>query len=337
MNWIKRNMFFVIGAVVALGLLGFAGYYNYAGWRHNVEARDERITAYEELKRLNNQPIHPGSGKVDNIKAAREQQKVVLGMVAKATRNFRSAQPIPVPVAGGTNITSSQFNAALRDTINQLTRDASAASVILPPECRFSFSQQLRLLTFAPGSLEPLAVQLGEVKMLCDVLIKAKVNSLDAIQRERVSPDDYAGPVGDYVDMMSVSNELAVLTPYQITFRSFTPEVAEVLASFANSPYGIVVKTINIEPAGVLATEQPTMSPYTVAPAYSGMRRSDAEEAALERARLRPDLYPMPPTAAFPAYSSPPSSSRSGLPITVSEQPLRVMLLVELVKLFPSN
>ena len=51
---------------------------------------------------------------------------------------------------------------------------------------------------FAPGSLHPLAVQLGEVKTISEILFAARVNSLDGIQRNRVSDDDTAGPQTDY-------------------------------------------------------------------------------------------------------------------------------------------
>ena len=40
MGWIKRNLFFVIGGVLALGLLGAAGFYDYASWRRNTAAFD---------------------------------------------------------------------------------------------------------------------------------------------------------------------------------------------------------------------------------------------------------------------------------------------------------
>ncbi len=43
----------------------------------------------------------------------------------------------------------------------------------------FSFAAQRERLAYAAGSLEPLSVQLGEVKAICEVLFQAKVNSLD--------------------------------------------------------------------------------------------------------------------------------------------------------------
>ena len=75
-------------------------------------------------------------------------------------------------------------------------------------------------------------MQLGEVKGICEVLFEAKVNSLDNLRRERVSADDSKGPQTDYLGEKSVTNELAVLTPYEVTFRCFSSELAAVLAGF---------------------------------------------------------------------------------------------------------
>jgi hypothetical protein len=101
---------------------------------------------------------------------------------------------------------------------------------------------QRDLVKFSPAAWEPLAAQLGEVKTIAEILFAARVNSLDGIQRVRVSDDDASGPQADYFDDHSVTNNLAVLTPYQITFRSFSPEIAQVLAGFASSPHGFIVK-----------------------------------------------------------------------------------------------
>ncbi len=70
--------------------------------------------------------------------------------------------------------------------------------MLLPPNYGFSFEAQRSIVKFAPGSLPPLAVQLGEVKTISEILFASRVNSLDGIQRARVSDDDTAGPQSDY-------------------------------------------------------------------------------------------------------------------------------------------
>src|SRR5882762_6387858 len=173
MDWIKRNLFFVIGAVVALGLIGYAGFYNFSGWKHNSDESEKLKASYEELKRLNSLNPHPGDGKkVDNIKLAREQQKEIRDFLAKAQRRFERIPPIPE----SPRITSEEYASALRSTIDHLLRDAANNRVAMPnagptgdKKFTFSFSVQSQRVQFSPP-LEPLAVQLGEVKVISDIL-----------------------------------------------------------------------------------------------------------------------------------------------------------------------
>src|SRR5438034_4622790 len=342
MAWIKRNLFFVIGAVVALALIGFAGFHNFSGWKHNAEAHEELNKAYAELNRLNNQPVHPGLGKVDNIKLAREQQKEIRDFLAKANRRFERIPP--VPDASG-KITSEEYASALRATIDQLLRDAANNGVMLPnvgvaaeKKFTFSFSVQSQRVQFTPP-LEPLTVQLGEVKAIADVLNKAKINSLDQLRRERVSADDQSGPQTDYLDGHSQTNDLAVLSPYEITFRCFSPELASVLAGFANSPHGIVVKSINVEPAAVVAaSDQPPppvpvfQAPSTPPPALPNYRsEGDAFRArygipSKDSYRLAP---PPKPVYAPQLIAAP---SKTGPKTALDEKQLKVVMMIQIVK-----
>jgi hypothetical protein len=152
--------------------------------------------------------------------------------------------------------------------VDQLTRQAANSSVQLPPKYSFSFEAQKPLVRFDPNSLNRVATQLGEVKAICDILMAARVNSLENIRRERVSQDDLRGPQTDYLTDASVTNDLAVISTYEVTFKSFSTELADVVAGFANTPFGMVVKSINIEPAsastrmGVDAYGAPYPSPY---------------------------------------------------------------------------
>jgi hypothetical protein len=58
------------------------------------------------------------------------------------------------------------------------------------------------------------------------------------------NPDDLSGPATDYLNTPATTNELAIITPYEISFRSFSPELAGVLAGFAQSRYGFIVKAM---------------------------------------------------------------------------------------------
>jgi len=352
MDWIKRNLVFVIGAVVTLVLMALAGWYSYSGWSNNAVQRDEISKAYEELNTLYASKPAPGDGKkVDNIKLAKEQQKEAQEFIGKLAEQLKPIPSIPRMAKGATNIANRDFSAALQETIALLQKEAANSSVILPPKYKFSFEKQSSLVTFAAGSVEPLAVQLGEVKAICDILNEAKINSLDGIRRERVvgSPDDQVGPATDYISAQSITNELAILSPYEISFRSFTPELADVLAGFARSSYGFIVKAVNVEPAGNVLNPEAGSAVPNYLPAY-------APPAAPARALMSEEdgprgrypgvspyganpyganpygAYPTPQPATYAAASAP---RAGGLQTLLKEKQLKVTLLVHVVKLLP--
>jgi len=184
MGWIKRNLIFVVSGCLALGLLGFAGFLIYQGVSRNSEASETLRGVYDKLQELAQSPLQPGNDKVDNAKKAREQE-LELGMwVSDAARHFSPIQPIPRG-----EVTSKTFATALGATFNQLQQEAKENSVGLPPQYYFSFQVQSSKLTISSG-LAPLAQQLGEVKTMAEILFAARVNSLDSIQRVKVSDDD---------------------------------------------------------------------------------------------------------------------------------------------------
>jgi len=347
MAWIKRNLFFVIGTVVALSLMGAAGWYLYSKWQLNNEIWAKLNEDYSKLKQLNAEKPHPGSGNVDNIKIAKEQTKELREFIEKTRAHFQRITPIPdLP-----KITDQDFSSALSRSIDQLAHAATNASVMLPSDnYAFSFSAQRSLLQRDQKSLGPLAVQLGEVKAICEILFSAKVNSLDNLRRERVSPNDLGGSSLDYIPEKTITNaEMALLTPYEVTFKSFSAELASVLAGFASSPYGIIVRTINVELAPAEAAPetapQPSYQPQPVyispAPTQQPQRREGDQNAAfrarygLGGARSAP---PPPPTAPPVQYIMPgttaPAASR-GMAMALDEQKLRVTIALSIVKLVP--
>lgn len=302
MAWIKRNKFFAIGCVLALGLLGAAGFYDYQSWSRNETALAKLNDIYGNLKRLTGEKPSPGNDKIKNIETAKEQESNVRAWMSQTGKFF---QPIdPIPRAGDGTMKTDEFARALSRTIDQLQRDATNANVALPPDYGFSFTAERNRVTFAPGSLKPLSEQMGEVRALAEILFAARVNSVDSMQRVRVSDEDMAGLTSDYIGESSETNELAVLTPYQITFRAFSPEIAQTLAGFENSPHGFIVKGINVQRA-----------------------TAGSDDAATG------GVAPPPP----PPETPPMQAGRGGLQTVLKEQLLRVTLQVEIVKLLPKN
>ena len=323
MDWIKRNLLFVIGGVVALVLMGLAGFYLYTGMGKNAEALDKLNAEYTALKGLNAQNPHPGDEKINNIQAAAKESQNVRGFISdRMATVFKAVPAIP----DSTNVDNAMLNSALRSTVNQMRRDAAARGVQVATNYYFSFTAERDRLMFDKPGLLPLSVQLGEVKAICDVLFAARVNAIDNIRREKVSlHDTEAQQSNDYLDRTTMTNDIALVSPYEVSLRCFSSEVAAILSGFASSPNGLIVRAINVEPA-VLGGEfgtpgSVTTGGYPVPTGYPVGRPIMAEEG----------LAPAPrPVAVQPAATP---GGRGGLPTLLDEKQLKVTLLVEVVKL----
>ncbi|HWQ91152.1 MAG TPA: Amuc_1100 family pilus-like protein [Clostridia bacterium] len=353
MDWIKRNLYFFVGSIVAVVLMGLAGFYLYSKWQLNNEIMEKLNADHAELQRLNQENPHPGAGQVDNIKAAKEQQEALRAFDQKTRKHFQRIPAMP----DSTNVSSQEFTATLRRTIDQLQKAATNASVTVPPDYSFSFTAQKPRVTFAPGSLEPLSVQLGEVHAISEVLFAAKINSLDSIRRERVSPDDSGGPQTEYLLKKSVTNELAVLSPYEVTFRCFSSELAGVLAGLGSSPYGLLLKSLNVEAAPATAASDSMGTPYTPATMYTPAPMQQTPSRAMDAEASFAQRYGLggrggnqggvqlraPGTTPAPAYQAPvygaqaaaANASKGGFPTVLDEKQLKVTMNIDVVKLLP--
>ena len=326
MGWIKRNLFFVVGGILAVTLLGGAGYFIWTGWARNSEASNNLNERYGKLQEIAKSPLQPGNEKVNNTKIAQEQEKQMRDWIARANKFFR-----PIPSVPDGNVTSKTYATALGTTIYQLQQTAKEDSVSLPPQYYFSFQVQSSKLTISSASLEPLAAQLGEVKAIAEILFAARINALDSIQRVRVSEDDVAGLASDYIEQQATTNELAIVTPYVINFRTFTPELARVVSGFATSPYPFIVKSITAQPASAATGAG---APGEIAPnPYGGPGPFDPRGGMPGRIR---DRYAPQPTLA-PDQPLPSAAGRGGPQTVLKEQLLHVTLEVEIVKLLPKS
>jgi len=316
MAWIKRNLYFLISSLVAVGLLGLAGFYFYSNWRLNNDNLDKLNSAYNELKDLANAHPNPGNEKINNIDIANQQRAQLQSIIEKERAYFKPVPPIP----NTTNsvVSKEEFASALRRTLDELAHAAESASVQVPPKYNFSFEAERSLTIFADGTLELIPRQLGEVKALCNILFQAKVNSLDNLRRERVSSDDANGPASDYLETISRTNQVAVITPYEVAFHCFSGELAAVLSSFASDPHGFVVRGINVEP---------------------GVTTESATEMGGNAGMGMPPAGPMVQPAPVPMAMAPAATTggRGALPVMIDEKQLKVTLAVDVIKLLPTQ
>jgi hypothetical protein len=242
MVWVKRNLGLVIGGVVALALLVVAGVYLFSKRGEDQAVTAELDTATSRYQELLNRPVHPGDdqGKVNNIELAKAEVQRLQAFLDQVRAKFGTSN---VP----TNISNREFRALLDNSINELQRTAESLGITLPQkDYWFTFAPQRTAVEFK--SIDMLAHQLLDVKELCEILYQAKVQDLKGIRRVPASSDD--NNAQDFItDKKATTNEVAIVTPYELKFQGFSSELARVLDRLVQAKRCFVVRSVAVDRA----------------------------------------------------------------------------------------
>jgi hypothetical protein len=323
MQWIKRNLVLVAGGVVALALLGFAGFYLFAKIQQDRGVTAELEEATQKLETLARRDPYPNP---ENIAAAKDEAKRVQAFLGEVSKFF---QPTPYPQ----ELSPMQFRTYLDNTQAKLLYDAKRAGVEVPTNYWFTFAAQKGAMTFGANTLEPLATQLADVTTICGVLFDAKVNSLLWLKRVPVeSKNDTLGSQ-DYLSAKATTNDLAVTMPYEVAFQGFSSQLAGVLEGMARLPHCFMVTNIVVEPAATATTpdsDQTTTMTGDMMARY-GMRPNPMLDRYGMAGRYGMQGRYGAPAAPQPVQPSPQKTT------VLEEKPLRFILSLQAVKLKPQS
>jgi hypothetical protein len=318
MQWIKRNLFLVVGGVIALALLGLAGFYLYTRIQQDQDVTEKLDAA---TKKLEAEAKRDPYANTENIKSASDEVKRLQGFLGDVEKHFGAA---PYPK----KLDNLAFRTYLETTRAELINDAQKAGVELPTNYWFTFGAQKGAMTFSAATLQPLASQLADVKTICDALFDAKVNSLVWLRRVPVDSQDSLGSQ-DYLNAKPTTNAFAVVMPYEVTFQGFSSQLATVLEGLARVPYCLVVTNIVVEPAATAGTPSDSTAAPNLMARY-GLQPGAADGSAMQRYSSRYSRYGMAPPqpVVVPA-------AQTGPRTLLDEKPLRFTLYVQAIKLKP--
>ncbi len=343
MPWLKRNLVLVIGGLVAVGLLGLAGFFLFTKIQLNDGVTNQLNEKTEELKRLVGRDPHPGTEKVNNIKAAKEEEKKLQAFLAQVQQYF-------VPQRTETNqMTSREFRELLDNTIDELQRGAERSGVKVPEDYWYTFSAQKTSMTFATNIVDSLASQLTDIRTLCQILFDSKVISLVGLRRMPVATEDSGSQ--DYLTEKGITNNWTVAIPYELSFQAFSSELATVLEGIIRSKNCFVVKNLSVDRADahqqVEETSTSSGNPYGPSSGFlQGMQRRYGLMPGGGRmgggqgmSREMQQRYGMAPAAPQPSQPTPAGRpvGKGGNTVFLEEKALRMTLSVFAVKLKPAG
>jgi len=330
MDWIKKNLALVVIGAVALGALGFAGFFLWTKMQDSAKVTTELEDQDQKLQTLARMKPHPGKGKVDNIAAAKEQEQKLQDFAKRAREMF---VPVPYP----TNIDSASFGLLLADTVDYLQRKAGRSGIKIPDGYAFTFEAQRKSLTFEANAVVPLTRALTEVKAISEILFDAKILELDRIRRVSVASQDTPslGPMGgtsDYWTRKPTTNDLAIIIPYEFTFRGFSSELQSVLEGLARSPHSFLLKNLVVDTGETNNVD--LFDPNAGGGGEGNMPAMSPQMMMMMRYGLRGGMRGMP---AMPPPDAATQAAQADAAKIVSEKPFRVTAWVDVVRLSDPN
>ncbi|PAW85418.1 MAG: hypothetical protein B9S33_09890 [Pedosphaera sp. Tous-C6FEB] len=336
MAWIKRNLALVIGIAVSIVMLGGAGFYLVSNYNDDFDRDEELAKLKGELDQLR-QDTFPSEA---NIGAVQTNVMEVLKFTTEAERILASEPPKPINVS---------LSVHLPRVIDELRRDATNASVEIPPKYDFTLGEVSKMAGIPRYATEALTLRVAELKTICDVLFKARVRAIESIQRVPAFADEPKGP-DLLLDRVEQTNSLApgvtmTTIPYRVVFRGFSGDLGTVLNTFSGTKDFFVVRQVDVESAvggvGAGGIANPNlMNPGMMQPGVFGGPGPGAAPSMGGPGMATPGVAPNPPpggvrppaTKGVGGLGALPPVPKSTLVKVLDEQPLRVTLLLDVIK-----
>ena len=322
---------FVVGLAVAVAMIGAGVWFLLEQMNRDAEAAATLEAKNQTLDQLYGNDPFP---EAKNIALAKSEQVKLQKFLVTATSRFQTNQ---VPK----DLDSQRFQELLLGTLAELEGAADAAGTKLPSsggqpttttDYAFTFGPQKGNSQVPVGRLGEFAAQLADIRAICHVVFRAKVHAITSLKRAGVSTNDY-GSADILTGKKPVTDSVtgAVLRPYEVQIQTFSGELGDVLAGFANTPETIVVRAVNIQRGNLNLdnSQTPVAMPMATYPGMAPGGFSRLDPALAARYGLRPGGLGSPFQPVAPPTTT---VARPGDPV-VEEKPIQATLLIDVIKL----
>ena len=313
MQWLKRNAVVVMGAGLGLVLLGIAITYTLTEMRIDRQYTADLTQLTQALQQLLAYEPRPSQ---ENIAIVKDNTRTLKKFMGEAEGMFISVT--------NARMNNEQFKVYLTRAISDLSRAATNSGVSLPPRYSFTFGEIVPVPTLPDYTIDPLGIQLEEIKILCAILFQSKIHGLESIQRVPTAIDK-PGSMELLMDQGVQTNAFSTAVPYRVAFRCFTAELSNVLNGLAQSPYFLMVRAVDVQLMEGGQGPKPGMEPGMMQP---GMMQPLGVPVMPQPAPGAPMIGRPPPPKGF----APAPASKTSLVTVLDEKPLKVTVLVNFIK-----
>ena len=246
-EWVKNNQALAIGSLVSLIAIIVATWFLFHGMSVNTAATEELEGAKSQLSSLQSSDPYPNQANIDFLKKEEER---VDKLKADFEKRFAA---VPVPPE---TYTASGFKYELEAVVADLTKKAKDLSIQMPTnrvDFSFSFTAQRSNLRMDTNSLKIQAEQLAHVKYLCNTVMDSGISEFIRVRRAVGTTNDLLhvrNYLADYLPACQIiTNTYSYIYPYEVVFKTSPEELAKLVNAFEQSPYGAIIKCIQVERA----------------------------------------------------------------------------------------
>ena len=252
--YLKRHLLGIVGLLLSIGFI-IGGIMFKGKFADKVTGAEE---AYSNAKK-----------KRDEIQGSANETKVdganvaVLGDVADEYRKFIADAGQVLKKESFPAMKSNDFLNLMTQTIVLLNQEATNNLVKVRNDLlkrsdinfSFTFAPLMEQAEIAEDKIPELQVQMEDIKTISQVLFESQVRSLELLQRNRVTTEDFAALQNpNYLDIRDkYTNSISVVRPYRIKFRSLSGGIAKVLSGFAKQETFYTIRTMEVTPVNAAA------------------------------------------------------------------------------------
>ena len=252
--YLKRHLLGIVGLLLSIGFI-VGGIMFKGKFADKVTGAEE---AYSNAKK-----------KRDEIQGSANETKVdganvaVLGDVADEYRKFIANAGQVLKKESFPVMKSNDFLNLMTQTIVLLNQEATNNLVKVRNDLltrsdinfSFTFAPLMEQAEIAEDKIPELQVQMEDIKTISQVLFESQVRSLELLQRNRVTTEDFAALQNpNYLDIRDkYTNSISVVRPYRIKFRSLSGGIAKVLSGFAKQETFYTIRTMEVTPVNAAA------------------------------------------------------------------------------------
>jgi hypothetical protein len=206
----RKNSTLIIGLGVAVILLGIAIFFLVGNRSDYNDAKSALVSAKARLNALNNRDPFPSD---ENIRETEEQLTLIRTNYATIINSMRAGQLLAEPIE------PARFAVLLEDASRRLRERAQADGVTLPTEPGLGFKDYAagKLPPNNPAVMERLVIQIKAIEHLANLLMNAKVSSIDVFQRDQFEYATEVSAVPETVQPLRGRGAVAAVAGRQAT------------------------------------------------------------------------------------------------------------------------